>query len=336
MKTVLVIAAAAANCALAVTLRGTGSGRNANDLVAWGSGSDSEQLEADGSLRPEVVAQLLGQVGMSWVHDRYEAMEHTISDTLALAHITESCSKVASAVVSASKGDRHQVKEYMGFVCEKSHHKPLCQNFTTDIYAFMNGDLMYNRQELNYTSFCAHLYNSTLVGAAKDEKARLETAWEEHLKSETAKAEAEKKAADAKAEADKKAAEEEKLAEERKLQADEASREAEEKEKAEQEKLAAQKALEEAEAVKAAKADAEEKAAAAQLADKAQADSLVKDVAVVASNSTQNATSTNATDVVLAKAPATTANATAAANATSANATNATAVANATNATKVA
>ena len=102
MKTVLVIAAAAANCALAVTLRGTGSGSNANNLVAWGSGSDSEQLEADGSLRPEVVAQLLGQVGMSWVHDRYEAMEHTISDTLALAHITESCSKVASAVVSAS------------------------------------------------------------------------------------------------------------------------------------------------------------------------------------------------------------------------------------------
>merc|ERR1719265_2272147 len=197
-------------------------------------------------MRPEVVADLLSTVEHSWVQLRVSALKGNITDAGASDTMQRSCVKVASAVTHGASGDYDKVSEYMQDVCKEGYSSPadrqFCWEFAKSIRAFMSGDAVFNREELDLPVFCADLYKGAISEAA-DNQVKAEKAQAE---AEAAKREAEA-AAKAKRDAEAKAEQEAKA---------KARREAEAKAKAQREAEA--KANREKEAKKAAEAKAKQ------------------------------------------------------------------------------
>merc|ERR1719245_1763725 len=80
-----------------------------------------------GGMRPELVANTLARVEDRWRSQAvlFTECNSTLGGSTALdcSHATsafmKSCSTVVSAVVSGSSGDRDNVKEYLGVVCNE-------------------------------------------------------------------------------------------------------------------------------------------------------------------------------------------------------------------------
>merc|ERR1719265_3135080 len=208
-------------------------------------------------MRPEVVADLLSTVEHSWVQLRVSALKGNITDAGASDTMQRSCVKVASAVTHGASGDYDKVSEYMQDVCKEGYSSPadrqFCWEFAKSIRAFMSGDAVFNREELDLPVFCADLYKGAISEAA-DNQVKAEKAQAE---AEAAKREAEAKArreAEAKAKAQREA-------EAKAKREKEAKNAAEAKAKQEAEAKAKQAAELEDEAAKAKKeAEAKEEA----------------------------------------------------------------------------
>merc|ERR1719265_801919 len=208
-------------------------------------------------MRPEVVADLLSTVEHSWVQLRVSALKGNITDAGASDTMQRSCVKVASAVTHGASGDYDKVSEYMQDVCKEGYSSPadrqFCWEFAKSIRAFMSGDAVFNREELDLPVFCADLYKGAISEAA-DNQVKAEKAQAE---AEAAKREAEA-AAKAKRDAEAKAEQEAKA---------KARREAEAKAKAQREAEAKAKREKEAKKAAEAKAKQEEEAKSKQAAE---------------------------------------------------------------------
>lgn len=246
-----------------------------------------------GEMRPEVVADLLSQVGHSWVHERIRALQGQVNDDTAMTVVGESCGKITSSIVSGSAGDPAKVREYMRIVCADSHgNQEFCVKFAAGIDTLMQGDMFFNRESLDFASFCQHFYNGALTDYARAEKAQQD-------KEEAARAEVEKR----RREAELNAAEERRRAEERqqreeRQEADDAARAAQLQDEAERSAARA------AEAKVAAQREAAE--AMAKVEAQKHEEEANGTAAVNTSSSLANATVASATVDSVAEEPAAT------------------------------
>merc|ERR1712150_371287 len=96
-----------------------------------------------------------------------------MSEKDANTDMIHSCLKVVTSIVRGSDGDRERVSEYMGEVCNEKQDpmsRQLCEKFSGGVYQFMNGDLQYNRDELDMKPFCQMFWQSTIHDAALKQK----------------------------------------------------------------------------------------------------------------------------------------------------------------------
>jgi len=193
-------------------------------------------------LQPEVVAKLLSQVEAEWVSDAQKVIENQ-GDSGEYENMRKSCSKVSSAVVSSSDGEKDRVTEYMSDVCAAMPNKDsICAAFSNRLTSFMSPDASMNRDgSVNLKRFCKVLYKD-VMGFAKEKEKAVEA----------------ERAAQAKLAAERKAEEAKRREEESQKQA----------EALEVQKLKSRQERDEAEAEKKAaeQAEQEKKAAAEQVA----------------------------------------------------------------------
>jgi len=214
-------------------------------------------------MQPELVANTLARVEDRW---RSQAVLFTEcnstqggSATLDCSHATSafmtSCSTVVNAVISGSSGDRENVKEYLGVVCNEpeltSWKKEWCVGLAGSISNMMSADNYDNREDFDATRLCQGFWSKmTVVEAARLERERAEH--ERQLEADRIQlAAAKKKAEEAAAEEARRRAAAEAVAKEAaRKKAAEAAAEAAEKAKMEAKKKAeeAKKAAEQAEA----------------------------------------------------------------------------------------
>lgn len=229
-------------------------------------------------MQPELVATTLARVEDRW---RSQAVLFTEcnstqgggSATLDCSHATlafmKSCSTVVSAVVSGSSGDRENVKEYLGVVCNEpeltSWKKEWCSGLADSVSSMMSADNYENREDFDSTRLCQGFWSKmTAVEATRLEQERVEHARRleaERIQLAAAKKKAEEAAAE---EARRRAVAEAAAREAAKKAAAEAAEKArqEAKKRAEEQKKAAERA--EAEAVKRQQEEAAREAEEAQ------------------------------------------------------------------------
>mmetsp|Transcript_111180 Transcript_111180/g.325213 ORF Transcript_111180/g.325213 Transcript_111180/m.325213 type:complete len:347 (+) Transcript_111180:50-1090(+) len=225
---------------------------------ARSSGAAGRQFLAGGSdLRPDLAAGLLASLEDEWKSQAAafvacNGTEGSPCETSSTA-FTASCSKVVSAVVKGSSGNRATVADYMGEVCGEATlqgwKRDHCHGFKQALMSFMSADDYSNRENLDVAGLCSGLWQ----GFSKEELAlhKLELERQEKAREEAAKKAAEEAAAEKKrqeeaakfaAEEAKKRAEEEarRKAEEARQKAEEEKRHAEEKRRMEEEEVARQ------------------------------------------------------------------------------------------------
>jgi len=228
-------------------------------------------------MQPELVANTLARVEDRW---RSQAVLFTECNStqggsaiLDCSHATSafmtSCSTVVNAVISGSSGDRENVKEYLGVVCNEpeltSWKKEWCVGLAGSISNMMSADNYDNRQDFDATRLCQGFWSKmTVVEAARLERERAEH--ERQLEADRIQlAAAKKKAEEAAAEEARRRAAAEAAAKEaaRKKAAEAAEKsKLEAKKKAEEAKKAAERA--EAEAAKRQQEEAAHEVAEAQ------------------------------------------------------------------------
>lgn len=246
---------------LALVAAITFTGASAHVAVRAGRGFLSNGMQ------PEVVAKTLASVEEEWKAETALFVECSTKglerDSIvdcedAPKSFAKSCSKVLSAVVQGSSGDRDVAKEYMADVCEQpvltDEYKNGCKNLAVELNKAMSADTYENRMNFDSSAICTHFWSHSVEA----EKKRSE---EEQARRE----EEEKKAAENAAEEEKKHREEEEAEAERKKK-EEAARKAKEAKDAAAEaaaRLAKKKA--EAEAVEAVAKQKMEEAKALEL-----------------------------------------------------------------------
>jgi len=138
-------------------------------------------------MQPELVAITLARVEDRW---RSQAVLFTEcnstqggSATVDCSHATsafmKSCSTVVSAVISGSSGDRENVKEYLGVVCNEpeltSWKKNWCGGLADSISNMMSADNYDNREDFDVSRLCQGFWSKmTTVEAARLEQERAE------------------------------------------------------------------------------------------------------------------------------------------------------------------
>merc|ERR1719191_204769 len=101
----------------------------------------------DADMRPEVVSELLANVEAKWLQEGLNVLSQKTEEKVAFAAMEESCTKVSSAVVQGSDGDRLRVVEYMKTVCNEPNAKAngeMCLQFASAIQEYMIGDNVWN------------------------------------------------------------------------------------------------------------------------------------------------------------------------------------------------
>lgn len=109
-----------------------------------------------------------------------------------------SCSKVASAMVSSSSGDRADVSDYMKDVCGQAElqgwHRERCDEFSAALTGALTVDSYTNRGSFDATKLCTGLWQQIVTVEISEVKAR------EHREAQTRANEAKRKADEAEAE----------------------------------------------------------------------------------------------------------------------------------------
>lgn len=201
-------------------------------------------------MRPEVVALSLGKVEDEWknqYHLYVECNQSASSEAEARRCLDapkafeRSCSKIVTAMVEASGGNRENVHEYMADVCSEPRlqgwRQGRCEILAATVLASMSPDSYSNREALNTQPLCVSFWSR--FSAEEEEQMKLErTQVEARQKKEQEEREAEeKRMAEQEAQQD---------AEQKRIQAEEAEKEAqaqaEEKRKEEAEKAEAEAA----------------------------------------------------------------------------------------------
>jgi len=225
------------------------------------------------AMQPMVVARTLSKVETEWSSQALRFVEckgdAARSDCgLVQSAFQKSCSKIVSAVVAASSGDRDTVTEYMGVVCNEpqlndwKHER--CQSFAKAISNTMTADNYQNRESLNTGGLCLGFW--TNISSTEGSRVAQEHALQaKHIEEERAKAakrakEAAEELAQAMAERNRKSAAEAK-AEARRRELQEKRRAIEEQRKRQVAEKTAREAKIVAEREAAAKAAAAKRAA---------------------------------------------------------------------------
>ena len=174
-----------------------------------------------GAMQPTVAARTLSRVETEWRSQALHFVEckgdAARSDCgLVQNAFQKSCSKIVSAVVAASSGDRETVTEYMAVVCNEpqlndwKHER--CQNFAKAISNTMTADTYENRRSLNTGGLCLGFWTnmSTAEGSriAQEHALQAKRIEEEHAKAEERAKQAAKELAEATAARNRKMAQE--------------------------------------------------------------------------------------------------------------------------------
>lgn len=293
--------------------------------AATARGASGARAFLAGGMRPDVVAQSLVSVEGEWRAMAAASMECNATaesgDTPAApcndasSAFAHSCSKVVTAMIHGSSGDRGDVREYMGAVCGSARlegwRREQCQSLATAVDKAMSEDSYANRQDLDAGDVCTGFWSTVTSGA----KALVEEERRAREEEAQRRAEEEKKRAEEEAEM-KKQEEEERQKKEEERKAQEAAAEEERKKEKEATAKQAQEAREAAAARTAKEAEearqrAEEAAvnatamaaavkeareAAAAVTNSTVTAAAVKDAAATTANSTASQASTEAPD----------------------------------------
>jgi len=149
-----------------------------------------------GAMQPTVAARTLSWVETEWRSQALQFVEckgdAARSDCgLVQSAFQKSCSKIVSAVVAASSGDRETVTEYMGVVCNEpqlndwKHER--CQSLAKAIFNTMTADSYQNRESLNTGGLCLGLWAN--MSSAEGSRVAQEHALQaKHIEEERVKA----------------------------------------------------------------------------------------------------------------------------------------------------
>jgi len=113
---------------------------------------------------------LLTSVEAKWTQEALNVMTKQTDEDTAFDAMEASCAKVSKAVVQGSDGDRLRVIEYMKSVCSQKNGKAnvvMCTAFANGLDAFMIGDDVYNREQLDHHEFCHKFWSTDVQTAAK-------------------------------------------------------------------------------------------------------------------------------------------------------------------------
>jgi len=149
-----------------------------------------------GAMQPTVAARTLSWVETEWRSQALQFVEckgdAARSDCgLVQSAFQKSCSKIVSAVVAASSGDRETVTEYMGVVCNEpqlndwKHER--CQSFAKAISNTLTADSYQNRVKLNAGGLCVGFWAS-MSNAEGSRVAQEHALQAKHIEEERAKA----------------------------------------------------------------------------------------------------------------------------------------------------
>jgi hypothetical protein len=217
--------------------------------VGTGSGSHLRRGTQFGKMNPEAVAHTMSKVEAKWMTQAVAFEECNSTDAACQQDTTDqfekSCQTIVRSLLQGSDGDKSNVAEYMGDVCEQQElhgwKKSMCNNFAIALNQALTDDNLVNRDDLPADKICGNfLTKGFLKDAAKgeieraaQEKQQALAAEEEAERKEAEEkaaeeaAEAKKREAAAKAEAARKAADlSAKMREEAKAKADEAKQKA--------------------------------------------------------------------------------------------------------------
>lgn len=170
------------------------------------------RLRHGGKMNPEAVAHTLVAVEEKWVTDAVAFAQCNASDTTCqedvLGQYKKSCQTVVRAIIQSSNGDKSDVMDYLGDVCEQPElhdwKKTFCNNFASALNGVLTDDSYVNRDDLPVDTICTDfLTHGFLKEAAKEQVARAEKEKQEAIAAQEAEAkrEAEEKAAAAAREA---------------------------------------------------------------------------------------------------------------------------------------
>lgn len=123
------------------------------------------------NMNPDSVFKTLFSVQKQWLAEAETAFDHKIDQGEAVDHMSVGCSKIASAIVTASDGDRNRVKEYMGEVCghadANDHGKALCEDFALVLQKRMSVNTLENRDAFSKKKFCEDVYDGEISNIAR-------------------------------------------------------------------------------------------------------------------------------------------------------------------------
>lgn len=224
-------------------------------------------------MNPEAVAHTLVAVEGKWVTEAVAYAQCNTTDTTCqedvMGEFKKSCKTVVSAIIKASNGDKSDVSEYLGDICQQDElrdwKKTFCNNFAGALNKVLTDDSYVNRDDLSLDDVCGNFLTRGFV--------------KEAAKEEIERAEKEKQRLIAEQEAEAKKEAEEKAAAEAREAAEEAA------------KAKAKKAYEEA----MEKKRAEMKARADEAQEKAEEEAHAEEVVANSSSITPGATAVNGT-----------------------------------------
>lgn len=156
------------------------------------------------NMNPDSIFHTLFTVQKQWLAEAETAFDHKIDQGEAVDHMSVGCSKIASAIVTASDGDKDRVRKYMSEVCghanNTDHGKSLCENFAKILMKRMSVNAIENRDAFNKKQFCEDVYDGEISNIArarhKAREAKVKEVQEQQERFEKAQAEA-KRVADA-------------------------------------------------------------------------------------------------------------------------------------------
>jgi hypothetical protein len=157
-------------------------------------------------MNPEAVAHTLVAVEGKWVTEAVAYAQCNTTDATCqedvLGEFKKSCKTVVSAIIKASNGDKSDVSEYLGDICQQDElrdwKKTFCNNFAGALNKVLTDDSYVNRDDLSLDDICGNFLTHGFVKeAAKEEIERAEKEKQRLVAEQEAEAkkEAEEKAA---------------------------------------------------------------------------------------------------------------------------------------------
>lgn len=132
-------------------------------------------------MRPEVVSQLLSNVEKKWVQGHMMVLRNVTDDASSYSSMEVSCLKVSSAIIAGSAGEKDRVVEYMKDVCSQDSSKDastseMCTAFASGVEERMTDDESFNRDNLDLKPMCKKFWEHTIAAAALAQKEKLDAA----------------------------------------------------------------------------------------------------------------------------------------------------------------